>query len=347
MAIITTNNQHYSDIADAIRGKNGTQNTYLPSQMATAITNIPSGGSTITVEQLNVVANDTYTAPSGKAYSPVVVNVPVPSGYVDVSDTTATADDVKKDKYFYTASGTKTAGLMDLKMGVIRPDAELIATLSDDVSWVNDLSLTIPAYTTTSQTLQAAENMTPTVALTDLDNYCYYVLERALTIPTYNVTTKGKGREEYQFCAAAYEIVSFPANTFSTLDGTKTYGTRNTAVYSAGNYVRLVYWSSSSAITVYGSAAYGCTTTITAPTVSSSSSLSPSLTIKFPAIVIRGNTTYFTNTYMNATTDARTQFVAEVYKIPKASGWGVDCWGLKSQAEHVLDCIDTTNHDLT
>lgn len=34
------------------------------------------GGSSVTVEQLNVSSNNTYTAPTGKAYSPVVVNVP-------------------------------------------------------------------------------------------------------------------------------------------------------------------------------------------------------------------------------------------------------------------------------
>lgn len=34
------------------------------------------GGGDVTVEQLNVSSNNTYTAPSGKAYSPVVVNVP-------------------------------------------------------------------------------------------------------------------------------------------------------------------------------------------------------------------------------------------------------------------------------
>ena len=42
--------------------------------LASAIGSIPSGSS-ITVEQLNVSANGTYTAPAGKAYSPVVVNV--------------------------------------------------------------------------------------------------------------------------------------------------------------------------------------------------------------------------------------------------------------------------------
>lgn len=34
------------------------------------------GGSSVTVESLNVSDNGTYTAPSGKAYSPVVVNNP-------------------------------------------------------------------------------------------------------------------------------------------------------------------------------------------------------------------------------------------------------------------------------
>lgn len=44
MALITTDSQHYHDIADAIREKNGTQNTYKPSQMAAAVRAIDGGG---------------------------------------------------------------------------------------------------------------------------------------------------------------------------------------------------------------------------------------------------------------------------------------------------------------
>lgn len=44
------------------------------------VTGTGSGGSSVTVEALSVTANGTYTAPTGKAYSPVSVNV-VPSGY--------------------------------------------------------------------------------------------------------------------------------------------------------------------------------------------------------------------------------------------------------------------------
>lgn len=40
---------------------------------------LSGGGGGITTEPLSVTANDTYTAPSGKAYTPVTVNVPNPS----------------------------------------------------------------------------------------------------------------------------------------------------------------------------------------------------------------------------------------------------------------------------
>jgi len=66
---------YLTDIANAIRAKNGSADTYTPPQMAAAITAIPTG-SDVDVESLNVGANGTYTAPSGKAYSPVTVLVP-------------------------------------------------------------------------------------------------------------------------------------------------------------------------------------------------------------------------------------------------------------------------------
>ena len=44
MAIVTTDNQHYTDIAAAIRSKNGTETQYKPSEMAAAIRAISGGG---------------------------------------------------------------------------------------------------------------------------------------------------------------------------------------------------------------------------------------------------------------------------------------------------------------
>lgn len=66
---------YLTDIANAIRAKNGSRDTYTPPQMAAAIAAIPTG-SDVDVEPLNVTQNGTYTAPSGKAYSPVTALVP-------------------------------------------------------------------------------------------------------------------------------------------------------------------------------------------------------------------------------------------------------------------------------
>ena len=77
MSIILTDSQNYTNIADAIRTKTSTSNTYKPGEMASAILNIPSGSGT------------------------------------DVSDTTATASDVKVGKIFHTADGTTTAGTLN------------------------------------------------------------------------------------------------------------------------------------------------------------------------------------------------------------------------------------------
>lgn len=46
------------------------------------------GGGSVTVEQLNVTENGTYTAEAGKAYSPVVVNVPAGSSDFSTAEVT-------------------------------------------------------------------------------------------------------------------------------------------------------------------------------------------------------------------------------------------------------------------
>lgn len=68
----TIDQDYLYDIADAIRAKNGSSDTYTPEQMAPAIADIHTGAD---AEALSVTANGTYTAPAGVAYTPVTVNV--------------------------------------------------------------------------------------------------------------------------------------------------------------------------------------------------------------------------------------------------------------------------------
>lgn len=85
MAIViptsTISDQYLEDTADAIRDQLGSQNTYTPSQFASAIMNI-AGGEAINIQSLTVtpsLSQQTFNASEVHGYKPVVVNA-IPSG---------------------------------------------------------------------------------------------------------------------------------------------------------------------------------------------------------------------------------------------------------------------------
>lgn len=265
----------FSDIADAIRSKNGSSNTYTPAQMPSAIQAIPTGGSN------------------------------------------------------------------PLKFGVLRPDAELIQTYSYDKKIVEDEEKTIPAYSTDTTTFIAGAELTPTISM-DFANYEYFVLIRMLTIPDYGSdTTTAKGREEWIASSCLYEVCDFESGALNSLLNPSKYTTaRSTSIISAGAFHRLLYWSTTSAITLYTGASYGASQTVTAPTVSGTT-----LTLKNPAQILRGSTTYLTQTYFEKLQDIRYQWKIEVYRSPiNATLRG---WGMKSQMLHVVDDVYSNTHTLT
>lgn len=65
MSLIQTDSQHYSNIADAIRSKNGTQNTYYPADMPDAIENIGSEFCQVILDGDFMYSIQQASAPSG------------------------------------------------------------------------------------------------------------------------------------------------------------------------------------------------------------------------------------------------------------------------------------------
>lgn len=237
-------------------------------------------------------------------------------------------------------SETPSESTITLKNGVLRPDAEKIKTFSYDKYITADEDITIPAYTTSSTVLKASEGLQETYTIT-YTNYNWYVIVKTLTIPEYSLTSKAKGRAEYAFSSTMYEAAEIPSNELKALsDPTKAYTSRTVSLLATGAFQRLVYWSSGTAISAYATAAYGTVQGIVAPTLSSGV-----LTINTPNLIVRGHTTYFTNTYFNALTDIRYQWIVEIWRAPK-SNLNLDGWGQTTQAAQILDCVFSSSQKL-
>lgn len=246
--------------------------------------------------------------------------------FTDVTPTTASAADVAQGKIFFDASGSQQIGTASgggggsPKKYVMRPDAELVHTYSDDKLAVEDLGLTIPAYATSSKTLKAAINLSPTITL-DTDNYNYYLVFRCLSIPIYNTSEKVAGRCDYVASSNMYEISYHRAGAASPIDGSDPGSLLLPAVQSitAGMVYRCVYWRSSTNLSVAGSTTgYGTYISGTTPAISGKV-----ITPRSPAYGIRGHSTYMSSTAWGQMVDIREQWIEEVWRAPIANleGW--------------------------
>jgi hypothetical protein len=110
---------------------------------------------------------------------------------------------------------------------------------------------------------------------------------------------------------------------------------------AVGSFHRCSYWSTATTASAYTSASYGCYQSVTAPSYSGTT-----LTLKTPVLNIRGSTTYYTQTYWEATTDIRYQYKIEVYRTPKTGDLS-GRWGAASQWEHIMNDVYSNTHTLT
>ena len=134
MANVFVQNSSLQAIADAIRDKLNTEDTYKPAEMASAIESISSGGSATLVEK-SISANGTYNASSDSAdgYSKVVVSVPASA--VDTGTKNITANGTNQDVVGYAkvdvaVPNSYSAG----DEGKVVSNGALVAQTSDTVT---------------------------------------------------------------------------------------------------------------------------------------------------------------------------------------------------------------------
>ena len=348
-------NNHSIDVTPSVTNTAGyiSGGTKTGTAVSVSASELVSGTKTISANGTGIdVAN----------YAAVDVDVPQGGGGIVVTDTLdshggiireITAVDLSNDTVDaahllsgYTAhdsTGTAITGTASaaqpLVKYAIRPDATLVQSWSYD-KWLHaDEEITIPGYSTSAQTIKASAAL-GSVAL-DRDNYYYYVVERMLTIPTYSVTTHNKGRCEYHIGAHIFEVIDIPGSSMhSLIEPTRYYTSRLNTVTTVLASYREIYYSASSTLSTYSTQAYGICQAATAPSISSGT-----LTINSPTVTSRGSTSYFVNTYANAVTDIRAQYVIELYKSPK--GTALDGWGNDQLMKQIITCLNSGTQKLT
>lgn len=266
--------------------------------------------------------------------------------FTDVTDTTAAAADVAQGKYFYTAAGVRTQGTAsgggggaNLKNYVIRPDAELVQTWGYNTLAVQDQSITLPAYSTSAQTLKTNASNTATL---DRAAYTYFIVYRMLTIPIYNTTTKAAARFDYHAAIDVNEITRIAANTIQSVDGTKKFTSTLDRVSSTASNGTSVYWSGSTTLKAAGPQTYGCYQTHSTPSASGNT-----LTVPMPTFYMRGSSTYLSSSNWGKITDIRYQCKVELYRAPLQSTLNTTGWTQYETLAHVLDDVINNNGTLT
>lgn len=128
---------------------------------------------------------------------------------VDISDTTAVANDVAQGKYFYTADGTKTAGTSSGGGGgdnwswMGKNPTKVATSLSEKV-FLKDSAFATWTPTTTNTTIVTGENLNGYTA--NLDDYDYVVRWKFHTHFEYDGTEQNQFVTDYYY---TYSSVAF------------------------------------------------------------------------------------------------------------------------------------------
>ena len=287
-----------------------------------------------------ITSNGTYNASSDNAtgYSSVTVNVSGGGG-----GTGGITQDQNGYLVLSPDGGGGSGGSTTLKMGVLRPDATLVEKWTYDKLIVEEAGVTLPSYSTSAQTL--ISNAALDEVDVDFDSYDYMVLYRYIAVPTYSQGTGyGKGRFAYFFGSRCDELSDVPGNLLSD---NGVYHTTRSGVVAPSNHFKYCYWSSASSFvaasnlsTVYG--IYVTQTNANYSTLSSPTYIRPSS----PALIIRPNASYLAQTYFEAITDIRFQYVVELWRAPR-NNLNIDGFGVDSQLSHVISCLQSSTGTLT
>ena len=270
MTKVAVTETYLTNIANAIRGKNGSSDTYTPAEMATAITNIPSGEPTLqsktkTYTPTTSQQTETVTADSnydGLSQVSITVNA-MPNGTAGtptaskgtVSNHAVTITPSVTNSTGYITGGTKTG------TGVSVSASELVSgsetkTENGTYNVTNLAELVVNVSGGGSKNVQAVQGTTRTTSST-------------LTAIGAEMTVSKTGT--YNVYWSAFRSTTSGSYTYGTqlYVGGSAYGTQNTTWtnHVQNNHLSNVSLTANEKIRVYGRNSRGSSYYIYAPTL--------------------------------------------------------------------------------
>ncbi len=265
MSKVMLSESYLEDIADAIRDKNGLTDTYKPSEMAEAISEL--GGATLGSK--TITENDTYYASSDDldGYSSVTVNVPNPStGTINITQNG-------------TVDVTQYASA-DVNVPSVTPTGTINITQNGttDVTNYATANVNVPNPSTGTKQISITQNGTTTEDVTDYANAEITVnvqsggggtaTSGSVTVVEQTETlTIDTGITPSYFCMfpadatlvhPGYKTFNLLASDFSrwTISGTNNAGTSG-SVYSSTNSSNNYVTLSGTEVTIHGTVTNG------------------------------------------------------------------------------------------
>lgn len=255
------------------------------------------GGSSVTVESLSVTENGTTTAPTGKAYSPVVVNVPNSYSAGDEGKVVSNGALVSQTSDTVTQNGTVDTTLINSLLVNVSGGGGAWSWLGRNPyklqEWTehkkfSETDFATWTYSTTQTTISAAASYSPTIAANCAD-YDYVQVVKLTCHYDYGNWTPLNAMLDFSFTGT--NMIFGWCSSDSAIQA----GVPNETTSGANSDYYATY-TKQNGTTAISSGGYGLyATVLTNPTITPPSSLTPTLTFMRPNIYARGSSTYFTS----------------------------------------------------
>lgn len=232
---------------------------------------------------------------------------------IDISDTTAQAADVENGKDFYLNDGTKATGSYIYDWKGYKP--ELVERVFEQEYALEDTLFNGWTPSTTGLAIVATSNVKTFAA--DLAHYEYLLVWKIKAIPVYADGTVLKAAPIKEVTVINQAIFKRP-NSVTNIEADNFAGNACVTLYTTPLNM---YYTTAGKLSYTYSVSYGLYGSGTAATFSNSSSNTPNITIKTPALYARCSSTYFSTAMANAIDQENSKMyvVGELYRFPVGS----------------------------